>query len=103
MSRDSLAPERLARVSKRFKTLRNAIVLTGLLLIGLITFVPVVELAKLASAFQILVFSFENVALVAFRASGVKSYQPSFQAPGYPYVQVVGLVGGLALALLTQM
>jgi APA family basic amino acid/polyamine antiporter len=101
MSRDSLAPGRLARVSERFKTPRNAILLTGGLLLALIAFVPVVELAKLASAFQILVFSFENVALVAFRASGVESYQPSFRAPGYPYVQVVGLVGGLAL--LTQM
>ncbi|MBB6647079.1 APC family permease [Halobellus ruber] len=101
MSRDSLAPRRLARVSERFQTPRNAILLTGGLLIALIAFVPVVELAKLASAFQILVFSFENVALVAFRASGVESYQPSFRTPGYPYVQVVGLLGGLAL--LTQM
>jgi APA family basic amino acid/polyamine antiporter len=101
MSRDSLAPARLARVSKRFKTPRNAIVLTGVLLLALIAFVPVVELAKLASAFQILVFSFVNVALIAFRVSGVESYQPSFRAPGYPYVQIVGLVGGLAL--LTQM
>ena len=101
MSRDSLAPGGLARVSERFKTPRNAILVTGGLLLGLIAFVPVVELAKHASAFQILVFSFENVALVAFRASGVESYQPSFRAPGYPYVQVVGLVGGLAL--LTQM
>jgi Amino acid transporters len=101
MSRDSLAPGRLARVSERFKTPLNAIVLTGALLIGLIAFVPVVELAKLASAFQILVFSIINVALVVFRESGVDSYQPSFRAPGYPFVQVVGLVGGLAL--LTQM
>jgi APA family basic amino acid/polyamine antiporter len=101
MSRDSLAPNRLARVSTRFKTPRNAIVLTGVLLLGLIAFVPVVELAKLASAFQILVFAIINVALIVFRTSGVESYQPSFRSPGYPYVQVVGLVGGLAL--LTQM
>jgi APA family basic amino acid/polyamine antiporter len=101
MSRDSLAPGGLARVSERFKTPRNAIVLTGVLLLGLIAFVPVVELAKLASAFQILVFAIVNVALIVFRESGVDSYQPSFRAPGYPYVQVVGVVGGLAL--LTQM
>jgi APA family basic amino acid/polyamine antiporter len=67
----------------------------------LIAFVPVVELAKLASAFQILVFAFVNVALIAFRVSGVESYQPSFRAPGYPFVQIVGVIGGLAL--LTQM
>jgi len=101
MSRDSLAPDQLARVSERFKTPRNAIVVTGVLLLGLIAFVPVVELAKLASAFQILVFAIVNVALIVFRSSGVESYQPSFRAPGYPYVQVLGLVGGLAL--LTQM
>ena len=101
MSRDSLAPGVLARVSERFKTPLNAILLTGALLLGLIAFVPVVELAKLASAFQILVFSIINVALIVFRESGVDSYQPSFQAPGYPYVQAVGFVGGLGL--LTQM
>jgi APA family basic amino acid/polyamine antiporter len=101
MSRDSLAPGALARVSRRFKTPLNAIVLTGSLLLLLIAFVPVVELAKLASAFQILVFSIVNVALIVFRTSGVESYQPSFRAPGYPYVQIVGIVGGFGL--LTQM
>jgi APA family basic amino acid/polyamine antiporter len=101
MSRDSLAPGWLARVNERFKTPLNAILLTGGLLLALIEFVPVVELAKLASAFKILVFSITNVALIVFRTSGVDSYQPSFEAPGYPYVQVVGVVGGLAL--LTQM
>jgi APA family basic amino acid/polyamine antiporter len=101
MSRDSLAPGGLARVSERFKTPRNAILLTGGLLLALIAFVPVVELAKLASAFQILVFSIVNVALVVFRTSGVESYQPSFRAPGYPFVQIAGVVGGLAL--LTRM
>ncbi len=101
MSRDSLLPSVFTRVSPRFKTPRNAILLTGGLLVGLIAFVPVVELAKLASAFQILVFSIINVALVAFRESGIDSYEPSFRSPGYPYVQVVGLLGGLGL--LTQM
>jgi APA family basic amino acid/polyamine antiporter len=101
MSRDSLMPEQFTRVDARFKTPRNAILLTGLLLLGLIAFVPVVELAKLASAFQILVFSIINVAVVAFRESGVDSYQPEFTSPGYPYVQAFGLLGGLGL--LTQM
>jgi APA family basic amino acid/polyamine antiporter len=101
MSRDSLAPAGLARVSERFQTPLNAIVVTGVLLLALIAFVPVVELAKLASAFQILVFSIVNVALIVFRTSGVESYQPSFEAPGYPFVQIAGVIGGFAL--LTQM
>jgi len=101
MSRDQLLPPILRRIDRRFKTPRNAVLLTGAVLLLLIAFVPVIELAKLASAFQILVFSFLNLALIAFRVGNPASYQPVFTAPGYPYVQVFGFLG--CMALLTQM
>lgn len=101
MSRDSLIPSGFTRIDPRFNTPRNAILLTGGVLLALIAFVPVIELAKLASAFQIFVFSIVNLALVAFRESGVESYEPSYVAPGYPFVQTVGVVAGMAL--LTRM
>jgi len=101
MSRDQLLPPILRRIDRRFKTPRNAVLLTGAVLLLLIAFVPVIELAKLASAFQILVFSFENLALIAFRLGNPTSYEPAFTAPGYPYVQVFGFLG--CMALLTQM
>lgn len=101
MSRDQLLPPILKRIDRRFKTPRNAVLLTGAVLLLLIAFVPVIELAKLASAFQILVFSILNLALIAFRVENPESYQPEFTAPGYPYVQVFGFLG--CIALLTQM
>lgn len=101
MSRDDLLPPRLRRIDDRFKTPRNSVLLTGAVLVLLIAFVPVIELAKLASAFQILVFSIINLALVAFREADVPSYQPEFTSPGYPYVQVFGFLAGIGL--LTQM
>jgi APA family basic amino acid/polyamine antiporter len=101
MSRDDLFPAPFGRIDARFKTPRNAVLLTGALLLTLIAFVPVIELAKLASAFQILVFSVINAALVAFREADVPSYTPEFEAPGYPYVQIFGFLAGLGL--LTQM
>jgi len=67
----------------------------------LIAFVPVVELAKLASAFKIVVFALVNAALIAFRESDLGWYDPEFVAPGYPWVQLFGIVGGLVL--ITQM
>jgi APA family basic amino acid/polyamine antiporter len=67
----------------------------------LIAFVPVIELAKLASAFQILVFSIINLAVVAFREADLDSYNPEFTSPLYPYVQIFGFAAGIAL--LTQM
>ena len=101
MSRDDLLPPALRIIDRRFKTPRNSILLTGTVLLLLIAFVPVIELAKLASAFQILVFSFENMALVAFRIADLPSYQPEFRSPGYPFVQIFGFLAGIGL--LTQM
>ncbi|MFB6123365.1 MAG: amino acid permease [Haloferacaceae archaeon] len=101
LSRDELAPATFNRISERFRTPVAAIGFTGVVLVALIAFVPVLQLAKLASAFQILVFVLINVALVAFRESELESYEPEFVAPGYPWVQLVGILGGVAL--LTQM
>jgi len=97
MSRDQLLPSVLQVIDERFTTPRNAILLTGGVLLFLIAFVPVIELAKLASAFQILVFSIINIALIAFREANPPSYNPGFRSPGYPYVQVFGVLAGLTL------
>jgi amino acid transporter/nucleotide-binding universal stress UspA family protein len=101
MSRDDLAPPALGEIHDRFKTPMYSIGFTGAILLVLIAGVPVIELAKLASAFQILVFVFVNVALVAFRESQLAWYEPEFVAPGYPWVQLFGILGGVLL--LTQM
>ncbi|WP_137283692.1 amino acid permease [Halorussus salinisoli] len=101
MSRDKLMPPSLSTISDRFNTPTLAISLTGAVMLALIAFVPILEIAKLASAFQILVFVLINVALVAFRESDVEEYDPEFESPLYPWMQGFGAVGGLAL--LTQM
>jgi amino acid transporter/nucleotide-binding universal stress UspA family protein len=100
MSRDSLAPPSLSAVNDRFGTPVNSITLTGVVLLVLIAFVPILDIAKLASAFQIMVFALINLAVVAFR-EGSAEYEPEFSSPLYPWMQVFGAVTGLAL--LTQM
>jgi amino acid transporter len=100
MSRDRLVPPSLSTVSDRFGTPATSITLTGAVLLVLIAFVPIVDIAKLASAFQILVFGLVNVAVVAFR-EGSPEYDPEFTSPLYPWVQLFGVItGGL---LLTRM
>jgi len=100
MSRDKLVPPSLSTVSDRFGTPVNSITLTGAVLLVLIAFVPILDIAKLASAFQILVFGLINLAVVAFREGSVE-YDPEFTSPLYPWIQVFGAVTGLLL--LTQM
>ena len=100
MSRDRLAPPSLSTVSERFGTPVTSITLTGAVLLVLIAFVPILDIAKLASAFQIMVFALINVAVVAFR-EGDAAYDPEFTAPLYPWIQLFGAVTGVLL--LTQM
>ncbi|MFB6252548.1 MAG: amino acid permease [Halobellus sp.] len=100
MSRDRLAPPSLSTVSERFGTPVTSITLTGAVLLMLIAFVPILEIAKLASGFQILVFALINLAVVAFR-EGSTEYEPEFTSPLYPWVQVFGAITGILL--LTQM
>jgi len=101
MSRDSLLPEPVGEINSRFLTPVRAVLVTGAVLLALIALVPVVELAKLASAFLILVFSLENISVIVFRESDADFYAPEFRSPGYPVIQLVGVAGGLVL--ITQM
>ena len=100
MSRDKLVPPSLSTVSERFGTPVASITLTGAALLVLIAFVPILDIAKLASAFQILVFGLINLAVIAFR-EGNTEYEPEFTSPLYPWMQIFGAITGLLL--LTQM
>ena len=100
MSRNSLAPGFFMRIGSR-GTPVYSILVTGGILLALVAFVPLIELAKLASAFQLLIMSFINLALIAFRESKLEWYRPSFKAPFYPWIQIFGIVA--AGALLSQM
>ena len=101
MANNSLAPAFLGGVSERTGAPVAGILVTGTALILLVLFVPLVELAKLASAFQLLVFALVNVAVIAFREADLDWYKPGFRSPMYPVPQVFGIAA--SLLLLTQM
>jgi APA family basic amino acid/polyamine antiporter len=43
----------------------------------------------------------ENLAVIVFREADEASYQPEFETPGYPYIQILGFLAGAVL--ITQM
>jgi len=101
MSRDNLVPGFLKSVHTKLRTPYPSILLTGGLMLILIAFVDVENLAKLASAFQILVYSLENLSVIIFRESNSEWYRPTFRSPGYPWMQLAGIA--LPLLLLLKM
>lgn len=96
MARDHLLSSRLASVG-RFGTPVPAILVTAALMIFCIVALDVEEVAKLASAFQLLIFCFVNLAVLVMRESRIASYVPGYNSPLYPWMQVVGIVASLFL------
>ncbi|MCH9685910.1 MAG: amino acid permease [Deltaproteobacteria bacterium] len=97
MARDHLAPSVFHRIHRRYSTPHWAIVVTGVAMGIIVVSFDVVRIAKLASAFMIAAFAVVNVALILFRESKAQWYEPRFQAPLYPWLQVVGVVTGIAI------
>ena len=101
MARRRLAPSVFTKVGSQSGTPTWSLILTGGLLLALVALLPVLELAKLASAFLALVLAMTCIAQIAFRSSKLWWYRPKFHAPGYPWVPALGVAA--SLVLITQL
>ena len=97
MSRDSLLPQKLHEVNQTFMTPVWSILLTSTVMAIAIVFLPIEQIAKLASAFMILAFMFICGTVFVLRENAASWYQPRFRAPLYPHLQIVGILLGAML------
>jgi len=100
MGRDRLISTSFAQVG-RFGTPTLAVVVTGGVVVGLLLTLDVVSIAKLASAFQLLMFALVNLAVIVMRESQLETYHPTVRTPLYPWTQLAGIF--LSLALIIEM
>jgi amino acid transporter len=96
LSRDALLPEFINKVNDRFKTPHISIFITGGFMITSL-FLKLDILVKAASTVMILTYMFSCLSVIILRESRLQNYQPSFKAPLYPWVQIVGIFGFGAL------
>jgi len=97
MSRDKLFPSVFRKISLTFGTPYISILLTGAFMLAAILFLRLELLVKVASSILILLFISANATLILFRESKIYSYKPKFHSPFYPYLQIVGILGGIFL------
>ncbi len=97
MSRDQLLPAFLQKVHPKFLTPIVTIALTGLVMALVIIFLDVEKIAKLASAFMVMMFIAVNLSVIVLRETGVQWYKPVYQSPMYPWIQIFGVFSGLIL------
>ena len=98
MARDSLLPEKFAKLG-RYNTPTNATLLTGLIMIFFIIVLNAEGIAKLASAFQLLIFMMVNIAVIVMRESRIESYDPGYRSPLYPWMQIAGVFISIVLII----
>lgn len=101
MARDNLLPQALEDVNAKFETPHWPIILTGFMMGLAILFLPVKDVAKLASGFQIMIFIVVNSCVIVLRQvkTGHEWYQPTYTSPFYPFIQIWGIVGGIILVI----
>lgn len=96
MGRDSLVPSQFANVG-RFGTPALGVIVTSIVIAACVTLLDVASLAKLASAFQLLMFAMINLAVIVMRESRIEAYDPSYRSPLYPWLHIAGTLIPLVL------
>ena len=92
LSRDRLYPDFFKKVYEKFGTPYISIFFTGLFII-IFLFLELELLVKVASTVFILTHIMSILSVIVFRASCIKNYQPSFRAPLFPWIQIIGILG----------
>ena len=91
MSRDNVLPSLFSKIQGQGAPIYSVLVTVGLIL----SFVLVFEasgVAKLAGAFQLMMFALSCLAVIVMRESRIESYDPRFRSPFYPWLHILGVL-----------
>jgi len=91
LSRDHLLPRSFLKLSKWGTPVYSIVLTVGTIILIIILMDPT-GIAKLASAFQLMVFAFICLAIIIIRESKLEAYDPGFKSPLYPWLHILGFV-----------
>ena len=91
MGRDRILPDVFGRVGAR-GTPTIGIAATVAVIVFCVTAFDPTGIAKLASAFKLVMFGLGCIAVVVMRESGIASYDPGYRSPLYPGMQIIGVL-----------
>ena len=95
LARDEMLPEALARQNSSGMPSVALWVTTAIIVFAL--FLPLKLLVKMASGVLIVTFMLSCLCVIIMRESRLLNYQPKFKSPLYPWVQICGVLGCIAL------
>ncbi len=100
MARDKLLPDFMSRIHAKYLTPVVTIAMTCFVMAMVILFLDVEKIAKLASAFMVMMFILVNACVIVLRETAAQWYAPPYKSPLYPFVQLFGIFSGIGLLIL---
>ncbi len=98
MARDRVIPRLFTKLNA-YKTPIYSILITSVLMLVFIFTLSEEGIAKMASAFQLLIFILINFAVIVMRNSRIQTYDPGYHSPLYPWMQIFGILTSLLLII----
>ncbi len=97
MAIDKLLPDFMGKIHSKYLTPVVTIIMTCIVMGFVIVFLDVEKIAKLASAFMVMMFILVNASVIVLRETSAQWYNPPFRSPLYPFVQLFGIISGVVL------
>ncbi|MCH8813011.1 MAG: amino acid permease, partial [Gemmatimonadetes bacterium] len=91
MSRDNVLPKFFSKIHTQGSPV-YAIYATVILILVFVVLFDASRIAKLAGAFQLMMFALSCLAVIVMRESRIESYDPRFRSPLYPWVHILGVL-----------
>ena len=99
MAMDKLLPDFMGKIHPKYLTPVASIIITCITMTFVILFLDVVKIAKLASAFMVMMFISVNLCVIILRETSAQWYNPTYRSPLYPFVQIFGIISGIVLLI----
>ena len=97
MGRDFLLPKKLGEIHPKFLTPVWSIILSGIVTGVCLVYLDLTKIAKLASAFMIMIYMTESLAVILLREMRIQWYKPEYRSRLYPFPQILGIASSLFL------
>jgi len=97
MAKDKMLPDSIGKVNDKTGTPVLSVFLTVVTILVFVLVLNPMKIAKLASAFQLLMFAMSTMAVIVMREARLDSYDPGFKSPLYPWMHIVGILVGIWL------
>ena len=97
MSRDKLIPSFIGKLNQRFLTPVWSILFSSAFIVIAVIYLDITRIVKLASAFILIIYMFENIAIIVLRETRVQWYRPVYKSKFYPLLQILGILASTLL------